>query len=210
MSKFQLFEDGVQVRARALKYTYARGADAQLQELRHRNIIQYYAEYRYRGNLCLVTDYAERGSLRDILDNEKLTLNIHRDLKSLNILITKKYEAKICDFGQATLKIATASKSDTSSRIDTYALGMVLWEIASERIPYWDFADNTLVLAMIRRGEQEGIPENTPQRYSDAVRSYWHMEPSERTTPERLGRDVWNINIRSEFAGGFVIEQCNR
>lgn len=31
MSKFQLFEDGVQVRARALKYTYARGADAQLQ-----------------------------------------------------------------------------------------------------------------------------------------------------------------------------------
>lgn len=156
---------------------------------------------------------------------------IHRDLKSLNILITKKYEAKICDFGQATLKIATASKSNTSSRIgtirwmapgsnqttskyskasDTYALGMVLWEIASERILYWDVADNTLALAMIRRGEQEGIPENTPQRYSDAVRSCWHMEPSERTTPEQLGRDVWNINIRSEFAGGFVIEQCNR
>lgn len=45
--------------------------------------------------------------------------SIHRDLKSLNILITKKYEAKICDFGQATLKIATASKSDTSSRIGT-------------------------------------------------------------------------------------------
>lgn len=102
----------------------------------------------------------------------------------------------------------TTSKYSKAS--DTYALGMVLWEIASERIPYWDFADNTLVLAMIRRGEQEGIPENTPQRYSDAVRSYWHMEPSERTTPERLGRDVWNINIRSEFAGGFVIEQCNR
>lgn len=113
-----------------------------------------------RGIWCLITDYAERGSLRDVLDIEKLSGErqmdfaediisgmvylhfnsiIHRDLKSPNILITKRYEAKIWDFGPATLKTASASKSKTLSQI-----GALLWmatEITKQPVKYSTASD---------------------------------------------------------------------
>ena len=90
------------------------------------------------GQVYLVTEYLENGSLRDILDKTKEQIDwklkirllhdtskglnylhshnpaiIHRDLKPSNMLIDKKWRCKIADFGISKLKSATQYKTQT-------------------------------------------------------------------------------------------------
>jgi len=81
---------------------------------------------------------------------------VHSDLKSVNILLTNEYRAKICDFGVSKIKstvmstVAGPSNAGTvhyqapelleggkSSKItDIFSLGAVLWEIYSNEVPF--------------------------------------------------------------------------
>ena len=83
--------------------------------LKSRYIIQTFDVMEYEGAMVIVSDLAEMGSLRKVLENESITLTwetkwdfaegiargldflhksnvIHRDLKSHNILVTKNME----------------------------------------------------------------------------------------------------------------------
>ena len=88
---------------------------------------------------------------------------IHRDLKSLNILIDSKGHAHICDFGfsrkddedeMMTKNVGTphwmapellSGSGCYSSKIDVYAYGILLWEIATGSIPYQGIDPNQVV-----------------------------------------------------------------
>lgn len=94
-----------------------------LQQLRHPNVILYMG-ICLKPNVCIITEFASRGSLFDILYDHDLVVNyekmmkiawgiargmnylhsldrkiIHRDLKSQNVLISEEWTVKICDFG---------------------------------------------------------------------------------------------------------------
>ncbi|KAF9978763.1 hypothetical protein BGZ73_000410 [Actinomortierella ambigua] len=105
-------------------------------QLRHRHIIQFYRETYHEGRLVIIMHYAERGSLRKVIERGNVfTLAVkkriaqeivrglaymhqqkvlHRDLKSENILLDQNYVVKICDFGLATVKALVPADSAES------------------------------------------------------------------------------------------------
>jgi serine/threonine protein kinase/ABC-type branched-subunit amino acid transport system substrate-binding protein len=101
--------------------------------LRHPNIVLFMGVCLDPPELCIITEFMNRGSLHDVLHNDKLQLPfpllrnmildiikglqfihsagiIHRDLKSPNLLVDKNWTIKIADFGLSCAK--TASNDD--------------------------------------------------------------------------------------------------
>ena len=184
-------------------------------------------------NYCLVMELMPKGNLFNLLQSNQ-TLEwpqryqlaqdigiglhhlhaesiLHRDLKSLNVLLTNDYRAKLCDFGLAQVKTATKSMASTrtktgnqvgtiswmapelfkrggqhSTKTDVYSYGMVLWELAARRIPYEDAADQQIAISWIKDGEQETIPQDTPPSYAKLIKFCWAQKPEDRPEVEKV------------------------
>jgi serine/threonine protein kinase len=174
----------------------------------------------------IVMDLMTKGSLRQLLDDKTQALPwlvryqiacdiscglrdlharkiLHRDLKSLNILLTHCLRAKLTDFGLAKLKEDLITQSGGSllggsvpwmppellqlkpgkwtMAADIYSLGMVLWELVTRRVPFADVNPFTLV-TWIGAGNQEKIPKDCPPKLKALIISCWDITPSKRPT----------------------------
>lgn len=128
---------------------------------------------------------------------------IHRDIKSLNLFLDQELNAKIGDYGLATIKTysdnttaAVGSKKNVgtiswkapelfkkggvcSSASDVYSYGMLLWEIASHKMPF-EGLEIDIVKFRIEDGETEIIPPNCPASFSEIINLCWHQVPELR------------------------------
>ena len=128
---------------------------------------------------------------------------IHRDIKSLNVFLDQELNAKIGDYGLA--KIKTYSDNTTaavgvkknvgtiswkapelfkkggvcSSASDVYSYGMLLWEIASHKMPF-EGLEIDIVKFRIEDGEKEIIPTDCPASFSEIINLCWHQTPDLR------------------------------
>ena len=93
-------------------------------QLNHTNIVGFIGAVTEPSNLCILTEYCSRGSLADLLLDDKIWMNfrvkvkfaleaaegmlylhnsnpviLHRDLKSDNLLVTEGWSIKVADFG---------------------------------------------------------------------------------------------------------------
>ncbi|KAF9974852.1 hypothetical protein BGZ73_001667 [Actinomortierella ambigua] len=212
-----------------------------VQSLSDRHIIQFYGTTFHDGQLVLIMDYAEGGSLQRAIESRRTTdwsiktdivqgivrgLNyihhkqvLHRDLKSMNVLLTRRMEVKLCDFGLATAKTHSASKSTSttkgtlrwmapevlaetpkfSTKSDMYALGMVMWELAAQcTTPFKKHINNTVVMGLVQKGMREVLPNDTPPEFRQWVERCWDQEPAKR--PE--ASEMVTEDNESENSGG--------
>ncbi|KAG0235131.1 hypothetical protein BGW42_005781 [Actinomortierella wolfii] len=203
-----------------------------LEKLRDRYIIQFYGTTYHQNNLVLVMDFAEGGSLQRAIEKRRLDWPakiriaqeitrglayihheniLHRDLKSGNVLLSRHMEVKLCDFGLATVKVQSASKSSGdslkgtlrwmapelfakrpkySTKSDIFALGMVMWEMAADCTkPFKEHGDNAMIALLISRGEREDLPDDTPDDYRRTVEQCWESDPAMRPEASDMLKD---------------------
>ncbi len=122
---------------------------------------------------------------------------VHRDLKSLNVLLNEALIAKVCDFGLAKVKTETMSKTGFkgsiqwsapelftlkpvySEKTDTYSYGIVLWELASHEYPYKETPPFSIP-SLVKDGERESFPENTPKAFEELAKKCWDGKAANR------------------------------
>ncbi|KAG0261604.1 hypothetical protein DFQ27_002898 [Actinomortierella ambigua] len=134
---------------------------------------------------------------------------IHRDLKSTNVLLTRHMEVKLCDHGLPTVKADSmlrlvshpvhngtwrwmapelfTDQPQYSTKSDIYAFGMVMWEMAANcTLPFRDQPDNSVIMAVVKEGERELLPNDTPQSYRSWVERCWKKDPTRRPEADQM------------------------
>ncbi|CAM4947577.1 unnamed protein product [Rotaria socialis] len=200
---------------------------------RYEHILNIFGACMGPTKYALIVEYMSLGSLYDVLQRKKPQLTwsdrlsvanqmikgvnylhklpkpiIHRDIKSVNILMTdnvKGFLVKIADFGLAKIRHETSRQSSHGPLVgtlpwkapellkmgkhteasDIYALGVVLWELATESEPYED-SDLSTISAFVLRGDRLDIPDGIPSRFRELISRAWVHEPQRRPTCQEL------------------------
>ncbi|KAG1460942.1 hypothetical protein G6F55_003867 [Rhizopus delemar] len=165
-----------------------------LKQLRHENVIRFIGVCTHPKHLCIITELCEKGDLFDVIRAyEKPKFSqlimymydialgvsylhtrrpsiIHRDLKSMNILISLDDRAKVNDFGLARIRPNASmlmhthcgtpnwqapeywsSNPSYTEKVDIYACGLIFWEILTWGefgYPYQELSEHALYSAV--------------------------------------------------------------
>eukprot|EP01130_Rhizamoeba_saxonica_P003353 TRINITY_DN1420_c0_g1_i2.p1 TRINITY_DN1420_c0_g1~~TRINITY_DN1420_c0_g1_i2.p1 ORF type:complete len:298 (+),score=75.61 TRINITY_DN1420_c0_g1_i2:672-1565(+) len=176
-----------------------------MNSFRHKNIVSYHKTFHFDEALWVVMEFMDGGSLTEILElHHQLRLSepqiayilleslkalqyihslhrIHRDIKSDNILLNKKGEVKLADFGYTVQLTEKQTRRNTTigtpyweapevitgdlydDKIDIWSFGVMAMEMAEGEPPYMDLQPLTALRLIII----DGIPP---------ISSHWSLE----------------------------------
>lgn len=194
---------------------------------------------RFRGacladKLCMVMEFCPHGSLYDLLRSPDFVMTwdhfftfaiettaglavlhkakpsiLHRDMKTLNLLVDKDYHAKLCDFGLSRFNtgsnLATLSKcrgtyayiapevyncETFTTKSDVYSVAIILWELIHRMIngkylrPFQEFKhiqfDFQVLIQACKMKLRPTLPTETPPPLEQLVRKCWHEDRDSR------------------------------
>jgi len=189
--------------------------------LRHVRLVNFVGACLEIPNLCIVTEYAPGGSLHHLLHVRKKQLPllhstnmclqlsegvnylhsqqpivVHRDLKSLNVVLDLNLNLKLCDFGLTESMERTHitkknnggsprymapelfdSKSKITEKVDIWSMGCIFTEINGGTLPYEGIntlADLTREMLVHRRNPR--IPPSIPEAIQAVIQSCYNFE----------------------------------
>eukprot|EP01112_Ceratiomyxa_fruticulosa_P014571 TRINITY_DN4189_c0_g3_i1.p1 TRINITY_DN4189_c0_g3~~TRINITY_DN4189_c0_g3_i1.p1 ORF type:complete len:481 (-),score=105.34 TRINITY_DN4189_c0_g3_i1:104-1546(-) len=204
-----------------------------MSKLRHPNILQFLGACVQSPHMFILTEFMDRGSLFDIIHDEKIDLTwprrislskdiargllylhtrkpaiVHRDVKSLNILVDNNWRGVVADFGFT--KIKTKSMLSTrvgtpvwaapeilrneryTERIDVYSFGIIMWELLTRQTPYHDVNQGAIIglVAFNKPGIRPTLPPPTPESdaYMRLMIECWDGEPGKRPSIDEVLR----------------------
>lgn len=189
--------------------------------------------------ICIVMEYCESGSLYDVLKRrERIGWSavlrifkeiargvsvlhklrppvVHRDLKTLNILMTKDMKVKVADFGLSRLSEAENHCSTLyklrgthtycapevyngeqyTEKADIYSLGIILWELVYRcykgeyQRPFgeypWINYSFQVIIQTAKNGLRPTIPP-CPEKIKNLICSLWVYNPAKRPDASTL------------------------
>ena len=171
--------------------------------LNHPNICTVHGVEEVDGSLFMVMEYVEGGTLREKLPFAKIDDAVtvaaqigealqeahakgivHRDVKSDNIMLTSRGQAKVMDFGLAklkgTLKLTRTSSTvgtlgymapeqiqggEADHRSDIFSFGVLLFEMLTGKVPFRGEHEAALVYSIVNEEPQDItslIPDISP------------------------------------------------
>ena len=223
-----------------------------LSSIRSRNIIHIYGICVHPPSVMIALELCELGSLFDVLRNTKLCLSgtdrnflalgccrglyalhsfndniVHRDIKSMNFLVDRNLNAKLCDLelGQteATSK-KVRSENETENFLlnwmppeyiqfkqytrpsDVYALSLVLWEIWSKQIPYEELSQQEISRRVGWEGYRPALPTSCSPAFCQLLTMGWAQDQTARLSASDMVAAVGSIWRDSFFSRHFVVE----
>ena len=181
-----------------------------LRKVSHPNIIKYYSSFLENESLCIIMEYAELGDLYTLIKHYKRhqkyfeeiilwrialeVLNgleylhtnniIHRDIKCLNLFLSKDHHVKIGDLGVSTItslggmhctRVGTplylspelVKQVPYDFKTDIWSFGCSLYHLASLEPP---FTGNNLIV--LGNNIVKGRPKELPGFYSNELKEF--------------------------------------
>ena len=181
-----------------------------LNYLRHPHTVLLMAASFKPPHFTVVSEYVSNGTLFDLLhrSREEISLDrklkilnqicevflfyhlsgiVHRDLKSMNILLNKSYDIKICDFGLARFKVDLNKgsmqfsgtptymapelfrKQSYDEKVDVFAFGTLMWEILAREVPYDGLDPGDIRDKILKNDLKLDHPLNCPRKFLNLI-----------------------------------------
>jgi len=215
-----------------------------LARLSHPRIVAVHDYGQLEGMAYLILEYVDGASLREVVRTGRLTPRealaivpqicealqfahdegvVHRDIKPENILVDRKGQVKITDFGIAKLMGRTPQEdwltgdrdllgtplymapeqverpTTVDHRADIYSLGVVFYELLTGELPLGRFAPPSAKVQVDVRLDEvvlRALEKEPEQRYQRAGQVKTDVETI-ATTPERLGKSAIGSDPKS-------------
>jgi len=205
-----------------------------LERISHRNLVEFYGMVFDQHPYLLITEFCNGGTCFHLVHvNEDLQMEtkqqlkicqdvahamdylhefrpqiIHRDLKSLNLLLVEPVtttrtipHVKVCDFGLSRMKdnpddwgmmtkeVGSANwmapemaTGNYNEKVDIYSFAMVLFEMIGQEIPFDDLEPCEVLVQAVRgaRPDLEAIPPWIPADLVALMKQCWGPQPSKR------------------------------
>eukprot|EP00918_Siedleckia_nematoides_P039377 GHVU01085624.1.p1 GENE.GHVU01085624.1~~GHVU01085624.1.p1 ORF type:complete len:372 (-),score=74.34 GHVU01085624.1:285-1262(-) len=207
---------------------------AAIRELSHPSLVGFAGVCLVDNRVCLVTELCSRGSLHRHLHggvhgvggpawpwetrrrlametaeavlylHTRNPVTIHRDLKSLNVVLDEDWRAKICDFGltltmaadQTHLSLRDGNNGGSprymapecydatghiTEKVDIWALGCIIVEIFGGPVPFSDCTEIQHIitkLLVLRQGPR--IPSRFPRPLRSLLHGCLQLDPKQR------------------------------
>ena len=186
-----------------------------LSSLNNKYIVQYYESFQMRQNIYIVMEYCEKGDLCSYMSERQKTKKtnfyftedfiwklfiqisiglfyihskkiLHRDIKTLNILLTKELNGKIGDLGVAKVLEGTnhaitfigtpyyvspemCQNKPYNEKSDIWALGCILYELITFSHPF-TASNQAALFIKILHGNYTPLPERTSKDLINMVK----------------------------------------
>ena len=208
-------------------------------QLNHPNIATIYEINEHEGETFIAMEYIEGETISDKVKTRPLKIKdaikiakqiaeglhsahevgiVHRDIKSANIMLTKKGMVKIMDFGLAKMsKASMLTKAGTTlgtisymspeqsqgekvdHRADIWSLGIVFYEMISGQLPFKGEYESAIIYSIMNENPEPltAVRTGVPMKLEEIVNKLLAKEPDERyQNIVELPVDLKNVSIQ--------------